>query len=97
MTSVIDFRRKSIVIITGASQVEEPNINILTYSPGPVNTAMFNEVIKNAQSAELKTQFKDIKTNNIILSTEQTVEKLLKILESGKYKSGGVIDYFDEM
>lgn len=75
--------------------VEEPKIIVLKYSPGPVVTAMFNEIIETAQNPELKTQFKDMKENKVALTTDQTVEKLFGILESGKYKSGDRIDYFD--
>ncbi|KAI4456241.1 sepiapterin reductase [Holotrichia oblita] len=77
--------------------IEEPNINVLKYCPGPVDTAMFNEVIEKAQNIELKTQFTEMKNNETVLTTKQTIGKLFEILESGKYKSGDLIDYFDRV
>lgn len=76
---------------------EEPDINILKYCPGPVDTAMFNEVIDNAQNIDLKAQFQEMKSNATVLTTKQTIEKLFEILESGKYKSGDLVDYFDRV
>lgn len=76
--------------------IEEPNIVVLRYCPGPVNTAMFNEILENAQDANLRSQFKEIKDNNHILTSERTVYRLFGLLESGNFSSGDLIDYFDK-
>lgn len=75
--------------------VEHPDIIVLQYSPGPVDTAMFNEVIETAEDPQLKTQFKEMRDKKIVLTTDQTIAKLFMLLENGKFKSGDVIDYFD--
>ncbi|RZC43338.1 sepiapterin reductase [Asbolus verrucosus] len=76
--------------------VEEPNIIVFNYSPGPVDTDMFNNIIENAQSAEVQDSFKKVKETSI-LTTEQTVGKLIAILEKGDFKSGDTVDYYDRI
>lgn len=75
--------------------IEEPNIIVLNYSPGPVDTEMFNSIIETAQSDEVKQTFKTVKDNNILTSV-QTVSKMIKLIEKGDFKSGDIIDYFDK-
>lgn len=74
--------------------VEEPNIIVLNYSPGPVDTEMFNSIIETAQSDEVKQTFKTVKDTSV-LTTVQTVTKMLKLIEKGDFKSGDTVDYFD--
>jgi len=74
---------------------EEKNVFVLNYSPGPVDTDMQTEVRQNLKDQELKKAFQDMVDNKSILSTAMTVNKLMTILESGNYKSGVLIDYFE--
>lgn len=73
---------------------EQPRLIVLNYSPGPVDTDMFNDVVREAQSVEVRKQFEEVK-NTSILTPVQTVSKLLDILEKGNFNSGDTIDYFD--
>ncbi|KAG5891518.1 hypothetical protein JTB14_014442 [Gonioctena quinquepunctata] len=73
---------------------EESNIFVFNYSPGPVDTDMFDYIIEHVQSAEVKKSFKEIK-DTTVLSPAQTVNKLLELLEKGDFKSGDTVDYFD--
>ncbi|XP_018576556.1 sepiapterin reductase [Anoplophora glabripennis] len=74
--------------------LEEPKIIVLNYSPGPVETDMFETIITDAQSEVLKKSFREVKESTV-LTTEQTVSKLLDILEKGDFKTGDTIDYYD--
>lgn len=74
--------------------VEQPKVIVLNYSPGPVDTEMFNSICDTAESAELRQNFKEVREKSV-LTADQTVGKLLGILEKGDYKSGDTIDYFD--
>ena len=71
--------------------IEEPAVTVLKYSPGPVETDMYHELVDNAKNEELKVQMKSTEA----LTTTQTVTKLIAILENGRFKSGDLIDYFD--
>lgn len=76
---------------------DEPDLLVLNYSPGPVDTDMFNGVINDAESEQLRNEFADMKEKNVVLTTEQTVGKLLDLLEKKEFESGATIDYFDRI
>lgn len=70
---------------------EEKAVIVLNYSPGPVKTAMINEIVTNAKDEELKEMFSKLNA----LTCEQTVGRFMDIIENGNFKSGDTIDYFD--
>ncbi|XP_060522809.1 sepiapterin reductase [Cylas formicarius] len=76
--------------------LEHKNIIVLNYSPGPVQTDMFDMVCDVAQSDEVRSTFQEIRANTV-LTTNQTVSKLLEVLEKGDFKSGDTVDYFDRV
>lgn len=76
--------------------LEEPQVTVLNYSPGCVDTDMVDGILVKAQSDEVKESFRKIKDTSI-LTPEQTVTKLLSALETGGFKTGCVIDYFDQV
>ncbi|XP_066158980.1 sepiapterin reductase-like [Euwallacea fornicatus] len=76
--------------------LEQPNLTVLNYSPGPVLTDMFNSICDSAQSLDLRRSFQEVR-NTSVLSASQTVTKLLNLLEEGQYKSGDTVDYFDRI
>lgn len=76
---------------------EDPTLLVLNYSPGPVDTDMFNGVISTAESEEMRKQFAEMKENKQVLTPEQTVGKLLDLLEKKDFESGAIIDYFDRV
>lgn len=74
--------------------VEEPKILVLNYSPGPVDTEMFNLAMNTAQSEKVRRSFQV--TKNIgAMTPVQTVHRLLSILRDGDYNSGETIEYTD--
>ncbi|ENN77871.1 hypothetical protein HUJ04_007909 [Dendroctonus ponderosae] len=74
--------------------VENPRLNVLNYSPGPVLTDMFNSICENDECADLSKSFTEVR-NTSVLTPTQTVEKLLNILVSGSYQNGTTIDFYD--
>lgn len=74
---------------------EHTDLVILNYSPGPVDTDMFHSVIKDCKDAEIKQQFVDIVENKKLLSAEQTIQKMIGLLQAGNFQSGDTIDYYD--
>ncbi|EFN60824.1 Sepiapterin reductase [Camponotus floridanus] len=75
--------------------LENPDVNVLNYSPGPVDTDMFQIVCETVKNPETKKRLKHMQETNTVLTTEQTVKRLLKILKEQKYNAGDRIDYFD--
>ncbi|XP_011495733.1 PREDICTED: sepiapterin reductase [Ceratosolen solmsi marchali] len=76
---------------------EHPNVNVLNYSPGPVETKMFQTIIEDVGDVELKTQFQNKRKNNQVLTTDQTTKRLVEVLSKKNYKSGDHVDYRDEL
>lgn len=74
---------------------ENPNLTVLSYAPGPVLTEMADEIIENVQNDEIKNSFVDMKNNSKMLTTEQTVGKLVDVLRRRAFTSGGRVDYYD--
>ncbi|XP_076618615.1 sepiapterin reductase [Colletes latitarsis] len=77
--------------------LENPDVDVLNYSPGPVQTDMFNELCNLVCDKETKTQFENLLTQKSVLSCEQTVNRLSSLLKDHKYKSGDHVDYYDEL
>lgn len=75
---------------------ERPNVRILNYSPGPVETAMIDCVILEAANDELRDVFTTFRTQGSLLTPEITSQKCMKVLLSGNYESGQHVDYFDD-
>lgn len=74
---------------------EEPNVVVLNYSPGPVDTEMFHEIQTNSHDENLRSSFTEQLEKRTVLTTEQTTAKFLSVLEANKFKSGDHVDYFD--
>lgn len=77
--------------------VENPEVDVLNYSPGPVETDMFYQVCNEVSDKEVKSQFNELLTKKTVLTCEQTVNRLLEVLESHKYESGDHVDYYDDL
>lgn len=74
---------------------EDTSLKVLSYSPGPVNTDMISHIMHDIRDPDVKDLFLTMKKSESILTTDQTVLRLIKILEKGDFKSGCRIDYFD--
>ncbi|KMQ90558.1 sepiapterin reductase [Lasius niger] len=77
--------------------LENPDVNVLSYSPGPVETDMFHTVYETIANPDTKKKLKRLHETNTILTTEQTVNRLVKILKEHKYNAGDRVDYFDDI
>lgn len=75
--------------------LENPDVNVLSYSPGPVDTDMFQLVVETMANPETKKELKHLHETNAVLTTEQTVNRLVEILKEHKYNAGDHVDYFD--
>ncbi|KAF7987499.1 hypothetical protein HCN44_003261 [Aphidius gifuensis] len=75
---------------------EFPQVNVLNYSPGPVETEMLVTVATKAGDDEVRNTINDTRIQKKSLTPEQTVNRLVNILRDQKYKSGDHVDYFDE-
>lgn len=74
---------------------EKKHIRVLNYSPGPVETAMINNLISESVNDNLKDVFKSFKEQGTLLKPEVTAKKCMKVLQLGKFTPGEHVDYFD--
>lgn len=68
---------------------------ILNYSPGPVLTNMTDDIINNINNEEMRTMFTDMKQDSTMLTTEESVKKLVKVLNNRSFESGSRIDFYE--
>ncbi|XP_014296148.1 sepiapterin reductase [Microplitis demolitor] len=76
---------------------EFPEVNVLNYSPGPVETDMLKTIAETAADNNLRTTMSNTRKERKQLTTDQTVDRLIGILKEQKYKSGDHVDYFDKI
>ena len=75
--------------------MENPDVRILNYSPGPCDTKMHKTISEESFSESVVEQFKANYTDKVVLSCQESISKLVGILEEDKFENGTVIDYFD--
>ncbi|XP_061593482.1 sepiapterin reductase-like [Cololabis saira] len=74
---------------------EEPDLRVLNYSPGPLDTAMQVEARSRTADPALRESFSDMFSQGQLLSCQASCGKLLKLLLDDSYASGAHIDVFD--
>lgn len=77
--------------------LEYPEINVLSYSPGPVNTDMFHMLCETMGDEKTRATFIELRDKNTALTCEQTINRFVTVLKERKYKSGDHVDYYDEL
>uniref|UniRef100_F1L6Z5 Sepiapterin reductase n=1 Tax=Ascaris suum TaxID=6253 RepID=F1L6Z5_ASCSU len=78
--------------------VEDSSLRILNYSPGPVQTSMYDDIATNSYDDSIRSSFKakDGETTRKALLPEETVTKMISVLEANVYESGARVDFFDD-
>lgn len=72
--------------------VEEPDLRILSYNPGPTNTEMTRELGRSAWSPDIRKRFQDgTSEGGIFPSPDIPAEGLMNILEKDEFKSGTLV------
>lgn len=75
--------------------LEESDLIVLNYSPGPVETDMTVDVQANSAAPDVRAIFKGLRDSNTILQPIQTTLKFIEVIEAGTYQSGDHVDYYD--
>lgn len=76
--------------------LEQPHILVLNYAPGPLDTAMQLEARTKTGDPELQTMFQTMHAEGRLLSCDQTLDRLIEILNVNRFDSGAHIDYYDD-
>ncbi|KAM9841161.1 sepiapterin reductase a [Aulostomus maculatus] len=75
--------------------VEEPDLRVLNYSPGPLDTAMQTLARSRTADPSLRKSYADMFAQGQLLSCEASCAKLMKLLLEDKYTSGDHIDVYE--
>ena len=76
--------------------VEEPDIKVLNYAPGPLDTQMIKDLLDDPGThVNIRNAFEGMKKSDSMLKPETSAKKLIRILEEDKYQSGDHVDFFD--
>uniref|UniRef100_A0A3P8SX16 Sepiapterin reductase n=1 Tax=Amphiprion percula TaxID=161767 RepID=A0A3P8SX16_AMPPE len=74
---------------------EEPDLRVLNYSPGPLDTAMQVEARTRTADDTIRKSFVDMFDQGQLLTCEASCAKLMKLLLEDNYTSGAHIDVYD--
>ncbi|XP_026153368.1 sepiapterin reductase a [Mastacembelus armatus] len=74
---------------------EEPDIRVLSYSPGPLDTDMQMEARSKTADPTIKKSLSNMFTQGQLLTCEESCAKLMKLLLENNFISGAHIDVYD--
>ncbi|XP_077593510.1 sepiapterin reductase a isoform X1 [Stigmatopora nigra] len=74
---------------------EEPDVRVLNYAPGPLDTEMLTFARNNSGDLGVKNSISQMFDEGKVLTCEATCAKLMKLLLEDKYTSGDHIDVYD--
>ncbi|XP_019631031.1 PREDICTED: sepiapterin reductase-like [Branchiostoma belcheri] len=71
---------------------ESPEVRVLSFSPGAMDTEMFEYYRTHVGDPEVRTLLCRLAEDGKLLKPEFSAQKLVQILEENSYKSGAVLD-----
>ncbi|KAL8206451.1 UNVERIFIED_CONTAM: hypothetical protein K2H54_003527 [Gekko kuhli] len=74
---------------------EEPDVRVLNYAPGPLDTDMQELARTESGDLEMREQFLRMKQQGQLLDCDVSSQKLLKLLLEDTFESGAHIDFYD--
>ncbi|XP_029941554.1 sepiapterin reductase a [Salarias fasciatus] len=74
---------------------EEPDVRVLSYSPGPLDTDMQREARSHTADPDIRKSFSDMFSEGQLLSCQASCAKLLKLLLEDAFTSGDHVDVYD--
>lgn len=77
----------------GVLAVENPDVRVLSYSPGAVDTAMLRSIVDTSFSEKTSGLFRQRYKDKKVLSTQESIAKFVRILSEDKFENGANIDF----
>ncbi|XP_056101093.1 sepiapterin reductase a [Rhinichthys klamathensis goyatoka] len=74
---------------------EEPDLRVLNYAPGPLDTDMQLQARSSSADDALRNTFSVMHASGQLLTCDQSVSKLVTVLLEDTYPSGAHLDYYD--
>ncbi|NXH12443.1 SPRE reductase, partial [Bucco capensis] len=75
--------------------LEEPDVRVLNYAPGPLDTDMQLLARSKTGDAEMRQFFQSLKDSGQLIDCTVSARKLLKLLEEDTFCSGAHVDFHD--
>ncbi|XP_078411066.1 sepiapterin reductase-like [Cetorhinus maximus] len=75
---------------------EEPDVRVLNYAPGPLDTDMQKQARSGTADPELRQTFETMHQEGQLIDCEDSARKLVNILLRDEFQSGAHIDYYDQ-
>ena len=75
---------------------EDPKLRVLSYSPGPCDTDMQECLRTSVVNEEARKNAQESYAKGQVLKPDQSISKLIQLLEEDTYKNAEVVDYFDD-
>ena len=80
--------------LMGVVAAENPTVRVLNYHPGSVDTDMLRSLRGGPRDNELTQSIVRRYAENSVLTCQESVSKLVKILKDDSFKSGTYVDYY---
>ncbi|KAK2899214.1 hypothetical protein QQF64_031252 [Cirrhinus molitorella] len=74
---------------------EEPDVRVLSYAPGPLDTDMQLQARRFSGDAQLRRSFSSMFSEGQLLSCNESGAKLIKLLLDDEYPSGAHLDFYE--
>ncbi|XP_036384359.1 sepiapterin reductase a [Megalops cyprinoides] len=74
---------------------EEPDLRVLNYAPGPLDTDMQVEARANTGDTVVRSSFSAMHSQGQLLTCEESGVKLMKLLLDDDFPSGAHLDFYD--
>ncbi|KAM8829105.1 sepiapterin reductase a [Spinachia spinachia] len=74
---------------------EEPDVRVLSYSPGPLDTAMQTLARSRTADPTIRKSFSDMFAQGQLLTCQASCTKLMKLLLEDNYTTGAHVDVYD--
>ncbi|XP_021252321.1 sepiapterin reductase [Numida meleagris] len=73
---------------------EEPDIRVLNYAPGPLDTDMQLLARTETGDPEIRQQFRSLHESGRLIDCSVSAQKLLRLLEEDSFTSGAHVDFY---
>ncbi|NXA49913.1 SPRE reductase, partial [Nothocercus julius] len=75
--------------------LEEPDVRVLSYAPGPLDTDMQLLARTKTGDAEMREHFQGLHERGELIDCDVSAQKLLRLLEEDAFPSGAHVDFYD--
>ncbi|PNJ79395.1 SPR isoform 3 [Pongo abelii] len=76
--------------------LEEPNVRVLNYAPGPLDTDMQQLARETSMDPDMRKGLQELKAKGKLVDCKVSAQKLLSLLQKDEFKSGAHMDFYDK-